>query len=81
MNSASVRHGEQHTDSVGDGRLLTFGVRFAKQVWPGDTLIANAGVTAVRDSDQISIAEIDSTTVSGEGLTVLAGSASARIDP
>src|ERR1700733_8547656 len=26
------------TDWVGDGRLLRFGARFLKQVWPGDTL-------------------------------------------
>src|SRR6476620_8157753 len=28
------------TDWVGDGRLLSYGVRFAKQVWPGDALPA-----------------------------------------
>ena len=36
------------TDWVGDGRLLSYGVRFVKQVWPGDTLTAKAEVTAVR---------------------------------
>ena len=30
------------TDWVGDGRLLSYGVRFVKQVWPGDTLTARA---------------------------------------
>ena len=36
------------TDWVGDGRLLSYGVRFVKQVWPGDTLTARAEVTAVQ---------------------------------
>ncbi|MGH9259119.1 MAG: MaoC/PaaZ C-terminal domain-containing protein, partial [Acidimicrobiales bacterium] len=35
------------TDWVGDGRLLRFGARFVRQVWPGDTLTATAEVTAV----------------------------------
>ena len=30
------------TDCVGDGRLTKYGVRFSKQVWPGDTLTATA---------------------------------------
>ena len=33
------------TDWVGDGRLLRYGARFVKQVWPGDTLTARAEVT------------------------------------
>src|SRR5437870_10564837 len=35
------------TDWVGDGRLTKYGVRFSKQVWPGDTLTATATVDAV----------------------------------
>ena len=31
--------------------LPTYGVRFVKQVWPGDTLTATATVTAVNDGD------------------------------
>ncbi len=30
--------GRALTDWVGDGRLTAYGVRFAKQVWPGDAL-------------------------------------------
>src|ERR1700694_957443 len=37
------------TDWVGDGRLLSYGARFVKQVWPGDTLTAVAEVTAIRE--------------------------------
>jgi acyl dehydratase len=32
--------GRMITDWVGDGRLTSFGVRFSRQVWPGDTLTA-----------------------------------------
>ncbi len=34
------------TDWVGDGRLTKYGVRFSKQVWPGDTLTATATIDA-----------------------------------
>ena len=37
------------TNYVGDGRLSKFGVRFTKQVWPGDSLIAKATVEAIRE--------------------------------
>src|SRR5918995_6697189 len=37
------------TNYVGDGRLTKFGVRFTKQVWPGDTLTAKATVEALRE--------------------------------
>ena len=30
------------TDWFGDGKLLRYGVRFLKQVWPGDRLVAKA---------------------------------------
>ena len=40
--------GRALTDWVGDGRLTKYGVRFAKQVWPGDTLTATVTVTALR---------------------------------
>jgi peroxisomal enoyl-CoA hydratase 2 len=35
------------TDWFGDARLRTFGLRFQGLVWPGDTLVATATVTAV----------------------------------
>src|SRR2546422_9832578 len=40
--------GKMLTNYVGDGRLTKFGVRFTKQVWPGDALTANATVEAIR---------------------------------
>ena len=39
------------TDWVGDGRLTRYGVRFVRQVWPGDTLVAKATVEALREDN------------------------------
>ena len=41
--------GKMLTNWVGDGRLTKFGVRFSRQVWPGDTLTARATVEAIRE--------------------------------
>ena len=41
--------GRMLTNYVGDGRLTKFGVRFSRQVFPGDTLTATATVEAVRE--------------------------------
>jgi acyl dehydratase len=69
------------TDWVGDGRLLRYGVRFVKQVWPGDTLTARAEVTAVRDDDGQPVADFNVVTRNQDGDTVLSGTATARLDP
>jgi acyl dehydratase len=69
------------TDWVGDGRLLRYGVRFVKQVWPGDTLTAVAEVTGLRDENGQPVADFSVTTRNQDGDTVLSGTASARLDP
>lgn len=69
------------TDWVGDGRLLRYGVRFVKQVWPGDRLTATAEVTAVRDEDGTPVADLTVTTTNQDGVEVLTGTATARLDP
>jgi acyl dehydratase len=69
------------TDWVGDGRLLSYGVRFVRQVWPGDTLTARAEVTAVREEGGVHIAELQVSTTNQAGEEVLSGSATARLDP
>src|SRR6195952_201347 len=33
------------TDWLADGKMIAFGVRFQRQVWPGDTLTASAVVS------------------------------------
>jgi acyl dehydratase len=69
------------TDWVGDGRLLSYGVRFVKQVWPGDTLTATAEVTAIDDSGDEPVAELRVVTRNQGGDEVLTGTARARLDP
>ncbi len=69
------------TDWVGDGRLLRYGVRFIKQVWPGDALTARAEVTAVREIDGQPVADFEVVTRNQAGDPVLTGTATARLDP
>jgi acyl dehydratase len=69
------------TDWVGDGRLLSYGVRFEKQVWPGDTLTATATVESIDDRDDEKVASFTVVTVNEGGDRVLSGTASARLDP
>jgi acyl dehydratase len=68
------------TDTVGDGRLKRYGVRFVKQVWPGDTLTATAKVTAIREENGEHLVDLDITTTNQNGEAVVTGSAIARID-
>ena len=42
--------GKMLTNYVGDGRLTKYGVRFTRQVWPGDTLTVHAVGRAAPDS-------------------------------
>ena len=73
--------GKVLTDFVGDGTLTRFGVRFTNQVWPGDTLDAKATVLAVREEAGKHYVDLAVSTVNQDGKEVMAGSATARIDP
>ncbi len=73
--------GRMLTNWVGDGRLTKYGVRFVSQVWPGDTLTARATVEAVRDEAGQKIADLKVVTTNQDGKEVVAGYASARLDP
>ena len=73
--------GKMLTNYVGDGRLTKYGVRFTRQVWPGDTLIARATVEAIREEGGKYFVDLAVSTVNQEGAEVLGGYASARIDP
>jgi acyl dehydratase len=73
--------GKMLTNYVGDGRLSKFGVRFTKQVWPGDSLTATATVEAIREEDGKHFVDLRLSTVNQNGEEVLSGTASARIDP
>lgn len=73
--------GRMLANYVGDGRLKTFGVRFTKQVWPGDDLTATATVQELVEEDGEPVAKFKVETRNQEGALVLSGYASARLDP
>jgi len=64
------------TDWLGDGVLREFGVRFVRQVWPGDTLTAKGTVTSVGADGRVAI-EVVTTNQRGE--PVVAGDAVAML--
>jgi len=64
------------TDWFGAEGLLSYGVRFVKQVWPGDALTATATVTSVNDG----VAELTVETVNQAGEPVVTGTAKARVE-
>ena len=72
--------GRMVTDFVGDGRLTAYGVRFTRQVWPGDALTATAKVDAVREEDGQNLVDLSVTTVNQDGNVVVMGKATAKID-
>lgn len=69
------------TDWVGDGRLTRYGVRFSKQVWPGDTLTTTVVVTELREEAGVPLAEFSVSTRNQHGDEVVSGYATARLDP
>ena len=73
--------GRMVTDLVGDGRLTAYGVRFTRQVWPGDSLSATATIDAVREEDGEHLVDLSVTTVNQDGDVVVMGKATARLDP
>ena len=73
--------GKMLTNLVGDGRLTKFGVRFTRQVWPGDTLTTKATVEAIREENGTHLVDLTVSTVNQDGAEVVNGYATARIDP
>lgn len=72
--------GKMLTNYVGDGRLKSYGVRFTSQVFPGATLTAKATITEIREEDGEQIAAIEVSTQDSEGVVVIKGQATARLD-
>ncbi|MGE0417172.1 MAG: MaoC/PaaZ C-terminal domain-containing protein [Acetobacteraceae bacterium] len=72
--------GKMLTNWVGDGRLTKFGVRFTNQVWPGDTLDAKATVEAIREENGQKLVDLKLSTTNQNGVEVVTGSATARVD-
>jgi acyl dehydratase len=73
--------GKMLTNYLGDGRLTNYGVRFTNQVWPGDDLDAKATIEAIREENGKYFVDLKVETINQNGVVVLSGSASARIDP
>jgi len=73
--------GRMLTNYVGDGCLTYYGVRFTSQVFPGATLTAKATITDIREEDGVKIADLEVSTTDEEGVEVIKGKASARMDP
>jgi len=71
--------GKMLTNYVGDGTLKKYGVRFTSQVWPGDTLSSMATVTDIREENGENIVELEIVTTNQDGVTVITGSATAKI--
>jgi len=73
--------GKMLTNYVGDGRLTKFGVRFTRQVFPGDTLDAKATVKEIGKEGGQYYVVLDVETVNQNGEIVVSGYAAARVDP
>ena len=70
------------TGWIGGENLTRYGVRFRKQVWPGDRLVVTAEVEDVRtDESGQRLADLTVTTRNGAGEEVLAGYMTARLGP
>jgi acyl dehydratase len=64
----------------GGGRLTHFGVRFTKQVFPGDTLKAKATVAEIHEKDGLNLVNLSVETTNQNGDIVVSGWATAKID-
>ena len=73
--------GKMLSNYVGDGRLIKYGVRFSSQVWPGDSLTAQATVEAIREEGGEQLVDLAVSTKNQDGVEVVKGSATARLDP
>ncbi|WP_328429786.1 MaoC/PaaZ C-terminal domain-containing protein [Streptomyces sp. NBC_00443] len=69
------------TDWVGPEALLRYGVRFKAQVWPGDTLTATATVDSIEKTPSGPVAHFTLATVNQNGVEVVSGTATARLEP
>ena len=67
------------TDWLGDGVLKEYGVRFVKQVWPGDTLTAKGTVKAIETEGDLGTVHIEIVTTNQKGEPVVQGSAVAAL--
>jgi acyl dehydratase len=67
------------TDWFGPEHLRSYGVRFVRQVWPGDTLTATVTVTGIEESAEGPVAQLAVETVNQDGTLVVSGAATALV--
>jgi acyl dehydratase len=67
------------TDWLGDGVLRSYGVRFVKQVWPGDSLRAKGTVKRLEAQGTEGLVEIELVTTNQKGEPVVTGTATAML--
>ncbi len=67
------------TDWLGDGVLKEYGVRFVKQVWPGDTLTAKGTISSIESEGAERRVHIEIETTNQNGEPVVKGSAVAAL--
>ena len=72
--------GKMITNYVGDGTLKKYGVRFTSQVWPGDTLESEAKIIDIREENGENLVDLEIVTTNQDGVAVITGSATAKID-
>jgi peroxisomal enoyl-CoA hydratase 2 len=68
------------TDWFGPEAIRRFQVRFAKQVWPGETLTFNATVTGLREEDGVGLVDLDLSTTNEDGEQKLTGTATVAVE-
>jgi acyl dehydratase len=61
------------TDFAGAGQVRRFKVRFARQVWPNDTLTCSGKVTAKREANGEKLVEGDLEVVNQKGEATVKG--------
>jgi acyl dehydratase len=67
------------TDWFGPEAIRRFQVRFAKQVWPGETLTFNATVTGLREEDGTGLADLELSATNEAGEEKLTGTATVAV--
>ena len=71
--------GSAITGFVGEGNVVDYSVRFARQTWPGEELITKIVVTGLSEHAGDPVVELDVRLVNAEGEEKVVGSASARV--
>ena len=67
------------TDFVGIGGLRRYKVRFVKQTWPGDILVARSTVVRKRVEHGVNLIDLECTLVDANGEVKVSGEATAEL--